>query len=345
MSYELNQYYYSGAEEKTWLKSLNNNSFVTGLILMNRGIDNITDADSDIDALTLTYANSFKDICIRFAPTEKNTFSADTTYYVRCRIERDVSTQQSPISSVDNDQEFQIKLISAEINEDEGNLMSVDKTVDIQYVKTFTVYHTDNLTDQNRWRYVDFVFTPKSNNFNAILFQLSRMSLDYYSERIPRLVLLEIGEVKNIIGNELNTDEDKKYSNLLKIGIQSIPGTRMIINNEEIYVGRTGIYELKNSEVQVNQFSIITPNELPNEALILKDINTTTNLEELPEYGQKNDYVNEQNLTSNYYFIKKNNELRINPKSNCYDLYQQIGTERKFPSFILDYLYNQDNKE
>lgn len=166
----------------------------------------------------------FYDECLRVS----NVFNVGTNYYFHGKIKR-----------LTRDQVFYIYLV-------DYSPSAADKKT--QYLKTITVQGGID----TEWVDVEFLFTPLAN-FNCILFQLQRTIEDYRDNiRYPTIVYEELDVINNII-----TSKIKSGVELLKVGIQAHPGLMMCINGEEIYVGRTGIYELRNGVILVNFFSVV----------------------------------------------------------------------------------------
>jgi hypothetical protein len=107
--------------------------------------------------------------------------------------------------------------------------------------------------------------------------------------------------------------------NFIKMGIQSRPGLMMAINGEEIRIGRSGIYEIKNGTILVNNFSVVAGATETTSALTdtIADINARYNAATTEEQ-----LANIQSVclfnTTNY------------PKSRTID------------SFTLDFLYRKE---
>lgn len=117
-----------------------------------------------------------------------------------------------------------------------------------QYIKTIEVPGGD----PSQWADYEVIFAPLIN-FDCILFQLQRTIADYRDEtRYPRIVYEELSQINNIITSQIGYGKE-----LLKIGVQSHPGLIMCINEEEIRVGRSGIYEVRNGVISVNFFSVL----------------------------------------------------------------------------------------
>ena len=98
----------------------------------------------------------------------------------------------------------------------------------------------------------EFVITPNENrNFDQIHFELGRNLIDYELENpdgtFGRKVNLEVekmAEINNLI--DILNPSIGNTGALRQIGVQSAPGLMMCINGEQIRVGRSGLYEIKN---------------------------------------------------------------------------------------------------
>lgn len=114
-----------------------------------------------------------------------------------------------------------------------------------QYIKTIKIAKNSGT------HIIDFIFTPLER-FGTLVFELQRTSDDFEdNSRSASVRKKELSVINNILGTLVNAKE------LVKIGVQAAPGTKMCINNEEINVGRTGIYEIKNGIITVDFFSIV----------------------------------------------------------------------------------------
>ena len=150
-------------------------------------------------------------------------YQPNQNYYICCEIE-----------SLSTDQVFYVKLIN------EAN--SSSKT---QYIKTIKI------AKDTGTHIIDFIFSP-IEHFETLVFELQRTADDHAKPRVASIERKELSIVNNILGGVLINAKE-----LVKIGVQAAPGTKMCINNEEIYVGRTGIYEIKNGIITVDFFSIV----------------------------------------------------------------------------------------
>lgn len=156
-------------------------------------------------------------------------FSPGSVYYFHVKIKRLTATQR-----------FYLYLT---------NYDDVDgEEAKTQYVKTIDVQGGD----PNEWTDFEVIFSPLIA-FDCILFQLQRVIDDYRdATRYPRIIYEELSEINNLI-----TDKIGYGIELVKIGVQSHPGLVMCINNEEIKIGRSGIYEIRNGIITVNFFSVV----------------------------------------------------------------------------------------
>lgn len=152
-----------------------------------------------------------------------NGYQPNQNYYICCEIE-----------SLSTDQVFYVKLIN------EANPSS--KT---QYIKTIKI------AKDSGTHMIDFIFSP-IEHFETLVFELQRTAEDYSKPRGTSIKRKELSIVNNILGGALINAKE-----LVKIGVQAAPGTKMCINNEEINVGRTGVYEIKNGIITVDFFSIV----------------------------------------------------------------------------------------
>lgn len=121
-----------------------------------------------------------------------------------------------------------------------------------------------------------YVFKPMKSDYNTILLKLNRIGYDVLVE--PRNWLLQTTTVTDESMNEsitfysnikcLSPDgQISKLNNIIpqnrtpwkKMGYQSRPGSLIVINDEPIRVGRSGIYELNNG-MDIVSFMIANPN-------------------------------------------------------------------------------------
>lgn len=180
----------------------------------------------------------FYDQCMYLS--EANIVSSIYSYYLKFEV-----TQLPEVT-----QEFSIKLQSDEVTVD-----------NIQNVRSFVVKQGIDKTT------FELIFTPNSN-YNQIVFELKRLALDFYTDngdgtsgRIMNIKILQFDRVINVISSYLA----KNYAgmtSLKKIGIQGPPGLLFCIDGEEIRIGRSGIYELYNEDINISYMGFIIKDSL-----------------------------------------------------------------------------------
>ena len=220
MSYVLNQYNQPNVDA-TPTSSSNNQIYmtqITGATPKRR--------QSFIDLGVVSQASQiiFYNECVKFdAP-----LLVGDSYYFHCKIKR-----------MNTDQLFYIYLVNYE------DFETVDAPT--QYLKTITVARGDT----NEWVDFEMTFSPLLG-FNCILFELQRIVDDYrVEERYPRFVYEEFSHINNLVSH-INAN-----SSFFKMGIQSRPGLMMCLNKEEIHVGRSGVYEVRNGIIVVDFLSVL----------------------------------------------------------------------------------------
>ena len=185
-----------------------------------------------------------------------------------------------------------------------------------QYIKTITVQPGSN---DAAWADVELIFTPLSI-FDTLLFELERIVDDYKTEvRYPIIAYVELSEINNVIDDITGKDQE-----LIKIGVQSRPGLTMCINGEEIHIGRSGIYELKNGDIVTNFFSVV--NGAVEDTSAVDDYMSDVN----QRYAQATTEEEREQIKSQCFF---NTDTRYYPKTRTID------------SFTLDYVYKEKEEE
>ena len=264
MAYVLGQYNHNRQDAKDWVRVIDNRY----------EIKNILTKTNDANSLPFTD--------IGFCLVGNNaSFILGQTYYCHCKVKRQSELQKITLKL--------INYIGDNVGTDEEENYE-------QYIKIINIQE-----GIGQWTDIEFIFTPQGNNFNTILFNLHRTTADYAGtiQRKPIVAFLEVSVVYNI-SDIFPTSEGRL---LLKMGIQSRPGLKTIINREEIYIGRTGVYEIKDGEIKINFISFVTPStNKTNEDLEKIDISDNKNLLFLTE----------------------------------------VPTTRTFDSFTIDYIYEQD---
>ncbi len=177
--------------------------------------------------VTSLKSSTFYDECVSF----EEPLSIGTNYYFHTKIKR-----------LAHEQVFYVYLVNYD---DVKNNTTDAKT---QYLQTITVQGGA----ETEWVDWEIIFSPLQN-FDCLLFQLQRNTEDYQGKvRYPILVYEEFSKLNNVISGKI------KYGvSLLKIGIQSHPGLMMCINGQEIHIGRSGIYEIRNGVITIEFLSVV----------------------------------------------------------------------------------------
>ena len=104
---------------------------------------------------------------------------------------------------------------------------------------------------RSKWKVIELIFTPYVSS-NILVFELRRVSYDHnHSGRIVKInqTDYDLASVNNIL--PVTTAE--------KIGIQSRPGSYLVINGEGMRVGKSGILEI-NSGISITTVGFAAPN-------------------------------------------------------------------------------------
>lgn len=246
--------------------------------------------DTGVSGLPLI---TFIDECVQF----DSALAAGTNYYFHAKIKRMTSNQV-----------FYVYLVKYDDTSGENS-----KT---QYLKTITIQGGN----EKEWVDFELIFSPLIQ-FDCILFQLQRTIEDYQKNvRYPVIVYEELSKINNII-----TSKIKQGVGLIKIGVQSHPGLMMCINGEEIHVGRTGTYEVRNGIITVEFFSVVEAaieDYNGNSPLRLPD-GTRATIEQYLNYLASLDPIKESTIT-NSKCIFRNSKLR------------------SIDAFTLDYMYEEE---
>lgn len=285
MSYVLNQFNQVKVDE-TSTSSSTNQAYLTP-ILNGTAARRQASTDEGVGAET---SSLFYDECLKFT----GSLTAGAHYYFHGKIKR-----------LSSDQTFYIYLVNYEASTTDNQT---------QYIKTITVQGGLD----TEWVDVEFIFTPIIS-FDCLLFQLQRAIEDYRSDvRYPVIVYEELDTINNIISSKIKSGVE-----LLKIGVQSHPGLMMCINGEEIYVGRSGIYELRNGVILVNSFSVVKA--------AVENYNGTNPLKVDGKRATISEYL--------AYLASLETQTGTNTNSKCIFGNSKL---RSIDPFTLDYMYSED---
>lgn len=178
----------------------------------------------------------FYDQCMYL--TGASVVNSTYSYYLRFEVAQ----------RADLPQDFIVKLKSDEV--------SVDN---VQEVRRLSVKKGTGRTT------FELIFNPNST-YNQIVFELERLADDFYlsngdgkSGRIMNVNILSFERITNVITGYLS-QHYSGLTSLKKIGIQGPPGMMFVIDGEEIKIGRSGIYELYNDNINITYIGFIVKN-------------------------------------------------------------------------------------
>ena len=100
----------------------------------------------------------------------------------------------------------------------------------------------ENNPDAGKYDYYDLVIVSNNNSYNTLVLSINRTAQDILST--PRTIASSAATIHLYSLENLVDFDSQKYWK--KMGIQSRPGSLIVVNKEPIRIGRSGIYELNN---------------------------------------------------------------------------------------------------
>lgn len=180
----------------------------------------------------------FQDICLEMSGDQ--IVDATSSYYLKFEV------SQRPEAA----QDFIIKL--------KNNDVTIDN---VQEVKTLKVAAGTGKIS------FELIFNSNSK-YNQLIFELQRLALDFYldngdgtSGRKMEINILEFSKIINIVDSYLK-GKFSGLTKLKKIGLQGPPGLMFVLDGEEIRIGRTGVYELYNDNIEISYIGFIIKDSL-----------------------------------------------------------------------------------
>lgn len=180
----------------------------------------------------------FQDICLEMSGDQ--IVDITSSYYLKFEV------SQRPEAA----QDFIIKL--------KNNDVTIDN---VQEVKTLKVAAGTGKIS------FELIFNPNSK-YNQLIFELQRLALDFYldngdgtSGRKMEINILEFSKIINIVDSYLK-GKFSGLTKLKKIGLQGPPGLMFVLDGEEIRIGRTGVYELYNDNIEISYIGFIIKDSL-----------------------------------------------------------------------------------
>lgn len=269
--------------------------------------------------------NSNFEECLYF----NKSFDSETIYYLHAKVKRlnDNFTLNILLANpTDNDNEFSTQFLKS---------INIKKLTELQ-INTSSENGITVLDEEteSKWYDIEVIFKPNISNYNYLIFQMVRTNSNL---GMPTIVYEELSRVKNYKENSI--DESNTTYKIIKFGIQANPGTVMCINGQEIHMGKSGIYEIRNGIIYLEYFSIAqaaseiddpdkTYNRYVTNPSGSTELNNITTFEKLlDELFNKNNNsnINEENNNNNNYTY-----------SQCIFSHPK---ERTIDSFTLDYIY------
>lgn len=159
------------------------------------------------------------------------------SYYFRFKVQKQVEPQVIDIKLIDTDK----------------------VTDNFQVIKTVRI----PAGNENDYSVFEIIITINANRiYNEIQFELARIASDFEEKndkgfygRLTKIETENLSIIKNVI-DVLNPSIENK-GKLKQIGVQTAPGLMMCINGEQIMVGRSGIYELKNIGIEIHYLGFV----------------------------------------------------------------------------------------
>lgn len=141
---------------------------------------------------------------------------------------------------------FKIKIVRKATKQTIKLILQNQDSTDIQKVATYIVPPATDLINENVY---ETILVPLTNNYSTIVFEASGQTL------LADDIDLKIYKIENIL-NLISIE------NLVRIGVQAVPGQLFCVNGEGLRVGSSGLYELNHSDIVVDFVGFIpTENE------------------------------------------------------------------------------------
>lgn len=105
----------------------------------------------------------------------------------------------------------------------------------------------ENNPEAGKYDYYDLVFVPNRKDYKVLVLCINRDANDILVSPTPALSAstFSLYSLENLV----NSSEEKYWK---KMGIQSRPGSLIVVNKEPIRIGRSGIYQLNNGTKVTN---------------------------------------------------------------------------------------------
>lgn len=153
-------------------------------------------------------------------------------YFMRIYIKRQAGFEQN---------------ITINLRSEDGSVVQKCKSIKIEALPSGTTNNDSaSIYDPKQWTHYSFMIMPNQNSYSKICFELPEFLA--MNGRIVKARVNLFNQVTNLIKTKIQAKHN--VDRLVKIGVQSRPGTIICVNGEEIRIGRTGFYEI-NSSIEI----------------------------------------------------------------------------------------------
>jgi len=154
------------------------------------------------------------------------TLKEGVAYFVRIYFKRTIGYNQNvTINLRDTGNSILQKIKNVTINARTEDTESLDQ---------------DNINIPEIWLYYDFIFVPNRDGYTKISFDLVKNAYNANVNLIGKMVVLN--QIVNLVATKIKAKHN--VDRVVKLGIQTRPGTVVCINGEEVRLGKTGFYEI-----------------------------------------------------------------------------------------------------
>ena len=169
----------------------------------------------------------FQDICGNLS--DINMMDNQNNYYLRFSVKE----------RADSEQRFYLKIRNTTETEDNEQLIEEYK-----------------IGRGNETIHFEVIISPNAT-YNQIIWELQRNIIDYQIAT-PRVMEIEIDSYTRLIDIfPILKSTYADLESLIKIGIQGPPSLLMCINGQQIRIGKSGIYEINNNNVNITSLSFV----------------------------------------------------------------------------------------
>ena len=171
---------------------------------------------------------------------EESTFNGNPCYYIKAGLEQGGKYYLSiPIyNELNSTQTYFIKLCK------DDKILQTLKTVEILAKQT---------------KNIEVIFSPREDGLTVTLELFNKATTKIEREQNSKINIVkdekgnykvELYKIKNII-------ESDNERNIKRIGIHGTPGLLFTLDGAEIRIGRTGVYEIYNDDIEINDIGFV----------------------------------------------------------------------------------------